>query len=63
MEQLPPPVRRSLTKAVRAVLHGNLGNLDAPVPLSKPEISAAGAAAQATGASSARSKDGAFPFP
>ena len=62
MEQLPPPVRRSLTKAVRAVLHGNLGNLDAPVRLSKPEISAAAVAAQARGESSARSKGGAFPF-
>lgn len=45
MEQLPPPVRRSLTKAVRAVLHGNLGGLDAPARLSKPEA-AAGATAK-----------------
>ena len=36
MEPLPPPVRRNLTKAVRAVLHGNLGNLDDPVRLSRP---------------------------
>lgn len=36
MEQLPSPVRRTLTKAVRAVLHSNLGNLDAPIRLSKP---------------------------
>ncbi len=50
MEQLPPPVRRSLTKAVRAVLHGNLGNLDAPVRLSKPEAAASTAAAAAAGA-------------
>eukprot|EP00752_Nemacystus_decipiens_P001367 g1356.t1 len=62
MGQLPPPVRRSLTKAVRAVLHGNLGNLDAPVRLSKPEMSAAAAAAQSRGEMSARSKGGAFPF-
>ncbi|CAM9215574.1 unnamed protein product [Scytosiphon promiscuus] len=46
MEQLPPPVRRSLTKAVRAVLHSNLGNLDAPVRLSKPEPPAAAGAAR-----------------
>eukprot|EP00903_Cladosiphon_okamuranus_P012628 g11814.t1 len=72
MEQLPPPVRRSLTKTVRAVLHGNLGNLDAPVRLSKPELSAAAAASAAAqargggGGSSAgmpaRGKGGAFPF-
>lgn len=68
MEQLPPPVRRSLSKAVRAVLHGNLGNLDAPVRLSKPELPAAAAvAAQAregggSAGMSAKSKGGGFPF-
>ncbi|CAN0309413.1 unnamed protein product, partial [Ectocarpus sp. 12 AP-2014] len=51
MEQLPPPVRRSLTKAVRAVLHGNLGGLDAPARLSKPE---AAAGATATGRRAAK---------
>lgn len=47
MEQLPPPVRRSLTKAVRAVLHGNLGGLDAPARLSKPEAAATATAKRA----------------
>lgn len=36
VEPLPAPVRRSLTQAVRAVLHGNLGKLDAAVRLSAP---------------------------
>lgn len=37
VEPLPSPVRRSLTQAVRAVLHGNLGNLDSAVRLSTPQ--------------------------
>lgn len=54
MEQLPPPVRRSLTKATRAVLHSNLGSLDTPVRLSKPEVSASTAAAAAAAAALAK---------
>lgn len=61
MEQLPPPVRRSLTKAVRAVLHGNLGNLDAPVRLSKPEAAAASTAAAEAASAGGRSGVGAPP--
>lgn len=37
VEPLPSHVRRSLTQAVRAVLHGNLGNLDAAMRLSQPQ--------------------------
>lgn len=37
VEPLPSPVRRSLTQAVRAVLHGNLGTLDSAVRLSTPQ--------------------------
>lgn len=36
VEPLPAPIRRTLTQAVRAILHGDLGNLDAAIRLSKP---------------------------
>lgn len=52
IEPLPAPVRRTLTQAVRAVLHGNLGSLDSAIRLSKPQ-SGGGALPAVNGADAA----------
>lgn len=51
-------MRRSLSQAVRAVLHGNLGNLDAPVRLSQPVGNSNSNSLSSSSSSSNNSMDG-----